>query len=78
MGRSDARWAGPGPTSPEEMIAEARKAFFVMFTLLAVVWLVQLANAADHYDLSRHHATPARCSSSASSPPTAGSCGSSR
>ncbi|MFJ3760828.1 rhomboid family intramembrane serine protease [Streptomyces sp. NPDC090080] len=56
MGRSDARWAGPGPTSPEEMIAEARKAFFVMFTLLAVVWLVQLANAADHYDLSRHHA----------------------
>ncbi|GHE09497.1 rhomboid family intramembrane serine protease [Streptomyces alanosinicus] len=42
--------------SPEQMIAEARKAFFVMFALLAVVWLVQLANYADHYALSRDYA----------------------
>lgn len=47
---------GGVPGSPEEMIAEARKAFFVMFALLAVVWLVQLANYADHYALSRDYA----------------------
>ncbi|GGM94075.1 rhomboid family intramembrane serine protease [Streptomyces fuscichromogenes] len=48
--------AGLAPASPEQMIAEARKAFFVMFGLLAVVWLVQLANWADHYALSRDYA----------------------
>ncbi|MFF4565648.1 rhomboid family intramembrane serine protease [Streptomyces sp. NPDC001435] len=37
------------------MIAEARKAFFVMFGFLLVVWLVQLINYADHYSLSRDH-----------------------
>ncbi|MGY4921035.1 rhomboid family intramembrane serine protease [Streptomyces sp. 900105755] len=46
----------PVPMSPEQMIAEARKAFFVMFGLLAVVWLVQLANYSDHYALSRDYA----------------------
>jgi membrane associated rhomboid family serine protease len=50
------RAAGPVPTSPEQMITEARKAFFVMFALLAVVWLVQLANWADHYAFSRDYA----------------------
>ncbi|MEU2334610.1 rhomboid family intramembrane serine protease [Streptomyces sp. NPDC006654] len=44
------------PDSPEQMVAEARKAFFVMFGLLVVVWLVQLANFADHYALSRDYA----------------------
>ncbi|MGW2617259.1 rhomboid family intramembrane serine protease [Streptomyces sp. NPDC001500] len=39
--------------SESELIAEARKAFFVMFGLLAVVWLVQVANYADDYALSR-------------------------
>ncbi|KUN01513.1 rhomboid family intramembrane serine protease [Streptomyces yokosukanensis] len=43
-------------SSPEQMIEEARKAFFVMFGLLAVVWLLQLANYADHYAFSRDHA----------------------
>ncbi|GED84750.1 rhomboid family intramembrane serine protease [Streptomyces sp. 6-11-2] len=37
----------------EQMIAEARKAFFTMFGFLAVVWLVQLANYTDDYALSR-------------------------
>ncbi|MDH6576267.1 rhomboid family intramembrane serine protease [Kitasatospora sp. MAP5-34] len=37
---------------PARMIAEARKAFFVMFALLCVVWAVQLANWADDYRLS--------------------------
>ncbi|MFE1288306.1 rhomboid family intramembrane serine protease [Streptomyces sp. NPDC058751] len=46
---------GGGPVDAEHMIAEARKAFFVMFGFLAVVWLVQLANYADHYALSRDH-----------------------
>ncbi|WP_240677579.1 rhomboid family intramembrane serine protease [Actinacidiphila soli] len=37
------------------MIAEARKAFFVMFGFLAVVWAVQLANWAQQYGLSRDY-----------------------
>ncbi|MFF3613216.1 rhomboid family intramembrane serine protease [Streptomyces sp. NPDC002580] len=55
MGGSDQRRAGSGPVDAERMIAEARKAFFVMFGFLAVVWLVQLANYADHYALSRDY-----------------------
>ncbi|RPE44093.1 rhomboid family protein [Streptomyces sp. Ag109_O5-1] len=47
---------GGTTAGPEQLIAEARKAFFVMFALLAVVWLVQLANYADHYALSRDYA----------------------
>ncbi|GHD38351.1 rhomboid family intramembrane serine protease [Streptomyces galbus] len=39
----------------EVMVAEARKAFFVMFAFVALIWLVQVANAADGYDLSRDH-----------------------
>ncbi|MEW1772053.1 rhomboid family intramembrane serine protease [Streptomyces sp. NPDC086777] len=46
----------PVPMSPEQMVAEARKAFFVVFGLLAVVWLIQVANYSDHYALSRDHA----------------------
>ncbi|ARP72304.1 rhomboid family intramembrane serine protease [Streptomyces pluripotens] len=37
------------------MINEARKAFFVMFGFLVAVWLVQLANYADQYALSRNY-----------------------
>ncbi|MFJ1808761.1 MULTISPECIES: rhomboid family intramembrane serine protease [unclassified Streptomyces] len=44
---------GGEPAGAERMVAEARKAFFVVFCLLAVVWLVQLANFADQYALSR-------------------------
>jgi membrane associated rhomboid family serine protease len=46
---------GSGPVDAEQMTAEARKAFFVMFGFLVIVWLVQLANYADHYALSRDH-----------------------
>ncbi|MEU9455669.1 rhomboid family intramembrane serine protease [Streptomyces sp. NPDC048277] len=56
MGTPDKDRADVGPVGAEQMIAEARKAFFVMFALLAVVWLVQLANFADHYGLSRNYA----------------------
>jgi membrane associated rhomboid family serine protease len=37
------------------MIAEARKAFFVMFGFLAFVWAVQLANWSGGYALSRDY-----------------------
>ncbi|MEV6014503.1 rhomboid family intramembrane serine protease [Streptomyces sp. NPDC051997] len=47
--------AGGGPVDAERMIAEARKAFFVMFGFVAIVWLVHLANFADHYVLSRDY-----------------------
>ncbi|MFI0942922.1 rhomboid family intramembrane serine protease [Streptomyces sp. NPDC021020] len=44
-----------GPAGPEEMIAEARRALFVMVGFLAVVWAVQCANWADGYALSRDY-----------------------
>jgi membrane associated rhomboid family serine protease len=47
--------ADSGPVNAEQMIAEARKAFFVMFGFLAIVWLVQLANYADDYAFSRDY-----------------------
>ncbi|MER5470578.1 rhomboid family intramembrane serine protease [Streptomyces sp. NPDC002685] len=55
MGGAEQDRAGRGPVDAERMIAEARKAFFVMFGFLVMVWLVQLANYADHYALSRDY-----------------------
>ena len=50
------RWtAGNGPAGAEEMVEEARKAFFVMFGFLALVWVVQLANWGEGYALSRQY-----------------------
>ncbi|MEU0674821.1 rhomboid family intramembrane serine protease [Streptomyces sp. NPDC006172] len=43
------------PVSSEQVIAEARKAFFTVFAFLAIVWLVQLANAAQDYGLARDY-----------------------
>ena len=34
------------------VIAEARKALFVMVGFLAILWVVQIANVADHYQLT--------------------------
>ncbi|MFE0451716.1 rhomboid family intramembrane serine protease [Streptomyces sp. NPDC058914] len=51
---------GAGPVGSEQMIAEARKAVFVMFAFVAFVWLVQLANFADGYDLSRDYGVVSR------------------
>ncbi|MFD7137192.1 hypothetical protein [Streptomyces sp. NPDC059894] len=45
--RSRVGRAGAGPAGSERMVAEARKAFFVMFAFVVLVWLVQLANFAD-------------------------------
>src|SRR5215467_8527116 len=36
----------------ESVLAEARKAFFVMAGLLAVIWVLQIANWADHYRIT--------------------------
>ncbi|MFC5723943.1 rhomboid family intramembrane serine protease [Streptomyces gamaensis] len=44
-----------GLGSAEEMIAEARKAFFVMFGIVAAVWLAQLVNWAQGYALVREY-----------------------
>lgn len=44
-----------GGTGAEEMVAEARRALFVMVGFLAVVWGVQCVNWADHYDISRDY-----------------------
>lgn len=38
---------------PARMIADARRAFFVMIGVLAVVWLVQVANWAGDYRLTQ-------------------------
>jgi membrane associated rhomboid family serine protease len=40
------------PGDAESVLAEARKAFFVMAGLLAVLWIIQIANWADHYQLT--------------------------
>ena len=36
----------PGTGDAESMLAEARKAFFVMVGFLALLWILQLANVA--------------------------------
>jgi membrane associated rhomboid family serine protease len=39
----------------ESVLAEARKAFFVMAGVLAVLWIIQIANWADHYQLTYNY-----------------------
>lgn len=41
-----------GTGDAEAVLAEARKALFVMVAFLAILWIVQIANWADHYRLS--------------------------
>src|SRR6185295_17297626 len=41
-----------GTGDAESVLAEARKAFFVMVTVLVVLWIIQIANWADHYQLT--------------------------
>jgi membrane associated rhomboid family serine protease len=36
----------------ESLLAEARKALFVMVGFLAIMWIIQLVNVADHYQLT--------------------------
>ncbi len=54
----------PGTGDAESMLAEARKAFFVMVGFLALLWIIQLANVADHYGLTSEFAIRPRSVSS--------------
>ncbi|WP_042386414.1 rhomboid family intramembrane serine protease [Streptacidiphilus melanogenes] len=45
-------WAPQELDTPEQMIAEARKAFFVMFAFLVVIWALQILNWVDSQRLS--------------------------
>ena len=44
-----------GAGDAESVLAEARKALFVMVGFLAVLWIVQLVNVADHYQLTYNY-----------------------
>jgi membrane associated rhomboid family serine protease len=41
----------PSAGDAESMLAEARKALFVMVGFLALLWIIQIANVIDHYGL---------------------------
>jgi membrane associated rhomboid family serine protease len=51
---------GKGRSQAEAMIAEAKRALWVMVGLLAVIWGVQLLNALEGYDLSLEFGIEAR------------------
>lgn len=44
-----------GTDNPATVLAEARKALFIMVGFVAVIWIVQIANWADHYQLTLHY-----------------------
>jgi membrane associated rhomboid family serine protease len=48
------------PHDAERILADARRALFVMAGILAFIWLLQLVNWLDHYGLSRHFGIVAR------------------
>src|SRR5690349_15682011 len=48
-----------GTANPATVLAEARKALFIMAGFIAVIWIIQIVNWADHYQLSfRYGITP--------------------
>ena len=44
-----------GAGDAETVLAEARKALFVMVGFLALLWIIQIANWADHYQLTQEY-----------------------
>lgn len=44
-----------GTPDAESALAEARKALFVMVAFLAILWIIQLVNVADHYQLTQEY-----------------------
>ncbi|HMH90711.1 MAG TPA: rhomboid family intramembrane serine protease [Streptosporangiaceae bacterium] len=40
---------------PAQILAGARRALFVMVGVLALLWVIQIANWADHYNLTLHY-----------------------
>ena len=51
-GPADRKMWDVGAGSAETVLAEARKALFVMVGFLALLWVIQIANWADHYQLT--------------------------
>lgn len=51
---------GPGRSQAEAMIAEAKRALWVMVGLLAVMWLIQIVNSLDDYGISYDFGIDAR------------------
>ncbi|WP_441251488.1 rhomboid family intramembrane serine protease [Kitasatospora sp. McL0602] len=47
--------SGGADQLPAKMIAEARRAFFVMFGVLCAIWVVQVVNWADGYSLTQQY-----------------------
>ena len=41
-----------GTANPATVLAEARKALFIMAGFIAVIWIIQIVNWAGHYQLS--------------------------
>jgi membrane associated rhomboid family serine protease len=52
-----------GTGDAESLVAEARKALFVMVGFLGILWLVQLVNFADHYHLNSYGIHPRQLTS---------------
>jgi membrane associated rhomboid family serine protease len=44
-----------GTANPATVLAEARKALFIMAGFIAVIWIVQIVNWADHNQLTLHY-----------------------
>jgi membrane associated rhomboid family serine protease len=44
-----------GTADPATVLAGARKALFIMAGFIALIWIVQIANWADHYQLTLHY-----------------------
>ena len=59
-----------GAGDPATVLAGARRALFVMVGILAVLWIIQIINSADHYDLSLRYGIQGRDVASATKPST--------
>ncbi|GHB45913.1 rhomboid family intramembrane serine protease [Streptomyces xanthochromogenes] len=53
MGRTTQGWDGAGRGTADDLVAEARRALFVMFGFMAAVWALQLVNWLGDYRLDR-------------------------
>jgi membrane associated rhomboid family serine protease len=47
-----------GTEDAESLVAEARKALFVMVGILAILWIIQVVNVANHYSLNAYGIIP--------------------
>jgi membrane associated rhomboid family serine protease len=52
--------SGIGRQDAETMVADARRALWVMVSVLAIIWIIQIINWADHYHLAFDYGIKAR------------------